>query len=117
MALPNATLKATDVRPEGVLLGVAESEGVPVNGLNVIGIPFVDVGIDPTTFDAAYLEVIVRPLIVGSSVTFVTEGVHPTPIEPGSALAADKKSIALDFTQGGADAALVQVILRHSVSQ
>jgi hypothetical protein len=117
MPLGNATLKSTDVRPEGVLLHVAEVEGVPDNGLNIIGIPFVDAGIDPVTFDASYLQPIVRPLTQGSSVEFVSEGVHPDPVEPGSALSADKKSIALDFVQTGADQVVVQIVLLNTVVQ
>jgi hypothetical protein len=117
MALPDATLKPTDVRPEGVLLHVAETEGAPVNGLNVIGIPFLDAGIDATTFDAGFLEINARPFSDTSSVTFLTEGVHPNPIEPGSFLAADKRSIALEVVQAGGDSVLVQVRLRKSEAQ
>jgi hypothetical protein len=115
--LPPATLKETSVRPEGVLLHVAETEGVPVNGLNVIEIPFIDAGIDPTTFDAGFIQPLVRPLTESSSVTFCSEGVHPDPVEPGSGLAADKRSIALNFTQTGVDQVVVQIILRKSEIQ
>jgi hypothetical protein len=117
MAIPDATLKPTGARPEGVLLHVAEAIGSPVNGLNVVGIPFVDVGVSPVAFDEAYLEVRGRPLQVNSSVTFMTEGIHPTPLEVGGALAADKRSIALNFTQAGADQVILQVFLRHSEIQ
>jgi hypothetical protein len=117
MPIGNAFLKATDIRPEGVLLHLAEAQGIPVNGLNIVGIPFVAAGVDPNTFDEAYLNVLVRPLISGSSVAFATEGIHPTPLEVGGALSANKDEIALQIVQAGADEVLVQVTLMNSVVQ
>lgn len=117
MALGSATLKATNARPEGVLQHVAEVEGAPVNGQNLIPIPFVDAGISPESFDEAYLEVNVTALNVGSTVLFAEAGVHPDPLEAGSFLRADKKEIAMNFVQTGADQVLVQIVLRKSEIQ
>ena len=117
MPLPNATLKGTTTRPEGLFLHVAESEGIPDNGLNVFGIPFVAAGIQAAAIDAASLKVTAVPITNPSapSVTSVTAGVHPTPVEAGSFLSADKTQIALSFVQTGADQVSVVIELSHTV--
>ena len=114
MPLPDATLKGTTTRPEGVFLNIAETEGAPDNGLNVFGIPFIAAGIDANRIDAASLKVTAQPITnpTSSSVTSVIAGVHPTPIEAGSFLSADRTQIALSFEQTGVDTVSVMIELR-----
>ena len=105
MALPAATLKLDASRPEGVALHYAETEGTPDGGVNIINIPFVAAGVRPEAINPGFIKCAARPTtnVAVSTVTGYTEAVHPTPIEPGSFLSADRTQIALEFFQSGID--------------
>jgi hypothetical protein len=81
----------------------AEAEGVPSDGANVIGLPFIDNGVEPSLVDENWMDIRVEalgPLVTSSS--FVS-------------LSPDKTQLTLDFTQGGADQARVTVALIHTI--
>ncbi len=83
----------------------ASATGVPDNGANVIGLPFVDNGVDPDQIQEDWMDV--RIDANGPSIT----AANPV---PGS-LSADKKSFTVDFTQAGLDTATVTVNLIHTL--
>lgn len=113
MTLPAATLKLDASRPEGVALHYAETEGVPDGGVNIINIPFVAAGVRFDAINPGFIKCAARPTTNpgASSVSGYTEAVHPTPIEPGSFLSADKTQIALEFFQAGIDQVVLQIWL------
>jgi hypothetical protein len=81
----------------------AEAEGVPVNGDNVISLPFLDIGVLPFLINEDWLDVRVKAL--GPSVScarFVS-------------LAPDGTAVTINFDQGGADQARVTVGIIHTV--
>jgi hypothetical protein len=82
---------------------VCESTGVPVNGANVIGLPWVGQGVDPTLIDLKRIKFRVEAL--GPSVQLASEG----------ALSPDKLSVTLNFIQVGADQATVNAVLNHTI--
>jgi hypothetical protein len=81
----------------------AEAEGVPANGANTFGLPFIAEGIQPSLVDEDWLDIRV-------------EGLGPS-IKSSSfvSLAADKQSMTLNFEQVGTDQARVTVALIHTV--
>ena len=81
---------------------VCEATGVPINGNNVIGLPWVDQGIDPTLIELDRIDF--RVEAQGSSVTGSAE----------VSIAPDKKSVTLSFVQSGGDAAIVRAWLAHT---
>lgn len=85
-----------------------------MDGLNLIGIPFRDAGVEAVAFDASVLRVNVVAAVPGGTVSAVSPGIHPDPVEAGSFLSADKRQIALQFTQSGADEVRVTVELLKS---
>jgi len=104
MAFPDL-LPKPDLRkgPSGESEIWAENTGVPVNGDNVIGIPFIANGIDPDDIDADWLDVLVEAL--GPSITasaFVS-------------LAPDKQSVTINITQTGGDSARIRISVIHSL--
>jgi hypothetical protein len=81
----------------------AEAEGVPDDGDNVIGLPFLALGIQPFLINEDWLDVRVEAL--GPSVScarFVS-------------LAPDGTSVTINFDQGGGDQARVTVGIMHTV--
>jgi hypothetical protein len=82
----------------------AEAEGVPANGDNVIGLPFIGLGINPIHWiNEDWLDVRVEAL--GPSVScarFVS-------------LAPDGSSVTISFDQSGSDQARVTVAIIHTV--
>ena len=90
MSFPNLTLST------GGLL-VASATGTPTNGNNTF-----EHGIAPHLIDEDWLDILVTALgPTVSAVSYVS-------------LSADKRSITLNFTQGGTDTAYVRVSLVHS---
>jgi hypothetical protein len=82
----------------------AEVTGVPDNGNNVIGLPWVDQGIPPSQVEEDWIEFRVEalgPSVTGASVV-------------GGSLSPDKRSITLNFSQSGGDAAILSANLIHT---
>jgi len=103
MAFPNLQPKV-DLRqgPGGQSVIWAEATGVPVNGANTIGLPFISQGVKPGDIDTDWIDIRVDAL--GPSIrgaTFVS-------------LAPDKQSMVMNFTQLGGDQATVRVRIYHS---
>ena len=82
---------------------IAEATGVPVNGNNVVPLPWVGQGVDPALIDLNRITFRVEaqgPSVTGSEVV---------------SLAPDKLSAILNFDQTGADEALVRATLAHTI--
>jgi hypothetical protein len=82
---------------------ICESQGAPTNGNNVIGLPYVGIGIDPSIIDLDRLDFRVEaqgPSVTGASIV---------------SLAGDKLSVTLNFDQSGSDDALVRCTLNHTI--
>jgi len=106
MPIPDLTLKP-DTRggdPNGKSTIFAVGTGVPVNGNNTFGLPFVANGIPPDQIDENWLSV--RPQALGPSVTGATF----------VSLSPDKQSMTLSVVQGGGDQILVEVGLMHTLT-
>lgn len=82
---------------------VCEAVGAPVNGANVIALPWVSQGIDPSLIDLN--RIAWRAEALGPSVTGASEG----------ALAPDKLSQTINFVQGGADQVRLRATLNHTI--
>lgn len=82
---------------------ICEAVGAPVNGANVISLPWVGQGIDPSLIDAD--RILWRAEALGASVTGASEG----------ALAPDKLSQVINFTQLGTDQVRLRATLNHTI--
>jgi hypothetical protein len=82
---------------------VAEATGVLDNGNNVIALPWVGQGVDPSLIDLKRIEFRVEAL--GPSIQAVSEG----------ALSPDKLSVTLVAVQVGTDQAIVKATLNHTI--
>jgi hypothetical protein len=89
--------------PGGTSVIWAEADGVPDNGANTFGLPFLSEGVDPAVIDEDWIDVRVDAL--GPSVT----GAQFVSLSP------DKTQMTINFTQVGADQARVRVQLLHSL--
>jgi hypothetical protein len=102
MAIPDlATI------PGGQL--ISQSTGVPVNGTNTFGIPYVAAGINP---DEITEDNLVVDVLRDSPTSSVTEAVAGTPF-----LSPDKTQMTLEVVQGGGDAVTVRCTLLGSLAR
>jgi hypothetical protein len=81
---------------------VCTAQGAPINGLNVIPLPWVDQGVNPVLIELGRITFRVEAL--GPSVTGSSE----------VSISGDKATATLAFVQGGADEALVEATLHHT---
>ena len=107
MAFPDLQRRVDPNAPDGFSALFMNGVGVPVNGANVIGIPFVDdpplgSGLDPDDIDDDWLVIEVVPL--GAGVTGASYG----------SISADKRFITINFQADGISQAQVTVQLIHS---
>jgi len=107
MAFPDLIRKVDPNAPDGQAALFLSGEGVPVNGANVIGIPFVDdppagSGLDPEDIDDDWLVIEVVPL--GAGVTGASYG----------SISADKRFVTINFQADGVSQARVTIQLIHS---
>jgi len=84
----------------------AEATGVPADGVNMIGLPFLAQGLPPEEVQEDWLLVLVQ-LIPGGSVT------RAEPAVPF--LTPDKQFMLIDFDQSGGDPCNVIVQNKHSL--
>ena len=82
---------------------VAQAQGVPDNGNNVIGLPWVGQGVNPDLIELGRIKFRVEGL--GPSVQLATE----------VSIAPDKTTVTLNFDQTGADEAIVTATLHHTI--
>lgn len=114
MPFPDLTLFTNVLAgPGAVLLYAAEGTGIPDNGDNVIGLPFVAAGVPPDLIDASRIKVYVefdpgRPS-GGSLAPGVTDCRFVS-------LSADKTELTLNFAQSGVGTARVTVELNHTIT-
>ncbi len=109
MPVPDLVLRPDPNSPTGQADLWAENTGPPLNGLNNIGIPFIDdppagAGIDPGVVDEDWMVVEVEPLGPGVSAA--------SPASPF--LAPDRRSVNINFTADGVTQATVRIIIPHS---
>lgn len=79
------------------------AQGAPVNGNNVISLPWVGQGVDPI-------------LIELDRITFRVEAQGPSVTGSDEvSISADKTTATLSFVQVGADEALVEATLHHTI--
>jgi hypothetical protein len=95
--------------PAGIQNQFAEATGIPSNGNNTFGIPFIGLGVNPSEVDPDKMKIFVRPSRVNPGVTdadFV-------------ALSADKTQMTMSFVQAapGVGECRVVVQLQHSVTR
>lgn len=109
MTVADLTLRPDQNNPALVATHWAEGTFVPVNGLNEIGIPWIDLGFSPKDVDAAWFLVQVERH--GESVTTFVEDLTPgagrAPDSPS--LSTDKTSWFVNVGQSGADAVTLTV--------
>jgi hypothetical protein len=105
MAFPDFTLRPDPAVGSGVAMLWVEAEGVLVNGLNVINIPWVDLGIPPEQLGDDGSWIVVYPEN-GASVTSFAAA---SPFIRNSGAA-----VAFDVVQTGADSSKIIMQLVHS---
>lgn len=105
------TLRLDQNNPALVATHWAEATFVPVNGLNEVGIPFIDLGISPADIDAEWFIAEVVRQGSPSSVETVSEDKTPGPgrAPDSPALSSDKRSWFLNIGQTGGDAITLTV--------
>jgi hypothetical protein len=102
MPFPNLSPKPERISGYDSTL-VCENTGVPDNGDNVIGLPWVGQGIDPGLIEEDWIDFRVEaqgPSVTGASVV---------------SIASDKQSVTINFTQTGGDAAMVRATLKSTI--
>jgi hypothetical protein len=82
---------------------VCQATGVPDPGNNVVGLPWVGQGVDPSLIELDWIDF--RCEAQGPSVL----GAAPVSLSP------DKTSVTINFSQTGGDAALLRATLKHTI--
>lgn len=113
MPFPDLQLVADVLKGPGFFLpNVAESTGTPDAGNNTFALPFVDAGMDPALIDPSRLQF---------EVELDPNRSAGVPLNPGVtdmrfvSLAADKRSVTVDFAQSGIGLARVTCTVNHTI--
>lgn len=113
MSFPDLQIVQNQLNPGTPLLYVAEAQGVPVAGVNVVGLPFLGLGVDPDLIDPKRMTIDVdidpdRP--AGGTLNPGVTDVKFVSIAP------DKSSISLSFTNDtGTGVCRLVLQLEHTI--